>query len=85
LIEKTSSATCVTALYKCRTRESLIVRLYNLTDERVEEHLQAGREIAEVCKVDLLEDRLERIDSDRNDVTVAIEGHEIVTLEIVFR
>ena len=85
LVEKGPAHTCVTAVKKHRSRDSLVVRLCNLSDSRVEETLTFGVAPREAWRVDLLEERLEETGTNGSrEVTVELGPHRIETLEVVF-
>lgn len=82
LLEVLTASTRVTAIKKHEQRESLVVRLYNMTGDQVEETLTAGREIAGAWRIDLLEERVEPVPWSGNRLVIGLRGHEIVTLEL---
>jgi alpha-mannosidase len=81
-LEVDSVNTRVTAIKKHDHRESLVVRLYNMTDSPVEETLTVGRAIVEAWRIDLLEERIEPVPNSGNRLVIDLRGHEIVTLEL---
>ncbi len=83
LLRKTSIHTAITALKKHDNRDTLVVRLYNLTGSGVEETLILGRDIAEAWRVDLLETRGEPLPAVGRSLPVTLEPHRIVTVEIL--
>lgn len=85
LLSKTTAKTSISAIKRHETRDTLVVRLYNLHAEPVSERLQLGAEIAAVWAVDLLERRLARAeDHDDREIRLSLGAYEIVTLEIEF-
>jgi len=86
LVEKMSPAVAFSALKKHQTRDSLVLRLYNLTGEPVTETLRFGLPVAGAWRVDLLEERLDGATPDRIEDTrrlvCALGPHEIVTVEV---
>ncbi len=85
LLEKQSAATCITAVKKHQSRDTLVVRVCNLSSEVVEETLMLGRAVKSAWRVDLLEERLERFDTkDKRVVGLVIDPHEIESIELEF-
>ena len=85
LIEKQSILTCVSAIKRHETRDTLIVRLHNVSDEPVEETLKLGRAVGSAWRTNLLEERVRELEwSDGNSVAVPLRPHEIATVEIEF-
>lgn len=72
----------LSAVKRCETRNTLLVRLCNLTDKPTEGWLQFGRRVDSVYRLNLAEQRVAELPSgsERFDITVAPK--EIVTLEI---
>ena len=81
LVEKSSPATVVTAIKRHEERDTLVVRLVNLTGEPVGETLALGLPVRVAWKTDLLE---ERGDAIPKSLEFDLAPHEIVTLEIEF-
>jgi alpha-mannosidase len=85
LVQKTSVRTCVTALKRHESRDSLVVRLYNLTSDPVEEDLRFGIDVASAWRLDLLEERIGRLtDNPTRDLALVLGPHEILSLEVEF-
>ena len=64
-------------------RGSLLLRIYNLTGEDIEENLQLGFDAAEVWRCDLLEERESKIEFVRTtEIELALKRFEILTIEI---
>jgi len=88
LVRKTSHLTSVSAIKRHETRDTLVVRVWNLAPETVAETLAFGRAIRGSWRVDLLEERLEEIavgvgaSSPTTELGLELGPHEIVTLEI---
>jgi mannosylglycerate hydrolase len=82
LLEVASANTRVTAIKKHDHRESLVVRLYNMTGDPIEEIVTVGRAVAEAWRIDFLEERIEPVSSTGNRLVIDLRGHEIVTLEV---
>ncbi len=83
LLEVATAKTRVTAIKRHDRRESLVVRLYNMTGDPVEETVTTGSAIIEAWRIDLLEERLEPVPGTGNRLMIDLRGHEIVTLELV--
>ena len=82
LLEVATGKTRVTAIKRHDRRESLVVRLYNMTGDPVEETITVARDIAEAWRIDLLEEQLEPVPGTGNRLVIELRGHEIVTLEL---
>jgi len=59
LVESEGERTCITAIKKHEDRDTLVVRLYNLTREKVRETVKFGREVKNAWCVNLLEERID--------------------------
>jgi mannosylglycerate hydrolase len=76
---------CVSAIKKHEERDHLVVRLYNLTAEPVEESLAFGLPVAGAWRTDLLEQRGDRLEvENEGEVPLRLGPHEIATVEIEF-
>jgi 2-O-(6-phospho-alpha-D-mannosyl)-D-glycerate hydrolase len=85
LFEKRSRRTSITAIKKHEERDTLIVRLYNLDSEPVEETLAFGLDVKAAWRVDLLEYRLETLSPTLDEeIVVTLKPHEIATVEVEF-
>ncbi|MCH6546863.1 MAG: hypothetical protein IH798_00315 [Gemmatimonadetes bacterium] len=84
LFRKESHRTRVSAIKKHDTRDTLVVRLYNLTAEPVVESLHLGRRVLAAWSTDLLEERRGDLDAQSERVEVSLRAFEIVTVEIEF-
>ncbi len=84
LFRKESHRTHVSAIKKHDTRDTLVVRLYNLTVEPVVESLHLGRRVSAAWSTDLLEERRSNLDAQSECVEVSLRAFEIVTVEIEF-
>ncbi len=82
LLEVATAKTRVTAIKRHDRRESLVVRLYNMTGDPVEETITVARDITEAWRIDLLEERLEPVPGTGNRLVIDLRGHQIVTLEL---
>ena len=85
LLEKRTNLTAVTAVKKHEYRETLVVRLWNLSDREVTETLTLGCAVAGVWRTDLLEERIEDVvPRAERELDVVLGPHEIATIEIEF-
>jgi alpha-mannosidase len=85
LVCATGEAVCVTAVKKHEARDTLVVRLVNLTADRVKETLTLGRDVVHAWRTDLLEERVGEIPAGMRDVFVEMGPHEILTVELELR
>jgi alpha-mannosidase len=73
----------VTAIKKCDHRDTLIIRLYNASSQRVKGRIFSGLLLARAWKVNLLEDRLEEVTVYSNSrVDLDFPAWRIITLEL---
>ena len=85
LLEKSNDRTCVTGIKKHETRNTLVVRLYNLTGSGVDETLRFGADVTAAWRTDLLEGRLSGLPmDDPRELGLELGPHEIATVEIEF-
>ena len=85
LREVTKNLTCVTAIKKHDDRDTLLVRLYNLTGSPVEETLRFGRDVRGAWRANILEERGEPVGSaDKRSLRLTLTPHEIAGLEVEF-
>ena len=83
LVQQTNSRTCVSAVKKHDVRDTLEIRLYNLTGDAVEERLTFGMPVAAAWQLDLLGQRLQNVQlGGEHDLVLTLGPHEIVTLEL---
>jgi alpha-mannosidase len=85
LMEKSNASCRVSALKRHETRDTLVVRLYNLTSEPVEETLRFGTNVTSAWRTSLLEERLSEMTlSDARALVFELGPHEIATMEVEF-
>ena len=85
LFRKSSPATAVSAVKKHESRDTLVIRLYNLTGRRVLETLVFGPAPRAAWRTDLYEERLSALVlAARRSVRIPLGPHEIATVEIEF-
>ena len=85
LLETSSGLTCVSAIKRHETRDTLVVRLYNIAGEPVEETLRLGTAACAAWRTNLLEERVGKLEcGDGHSVPVPLRPHEIATVEIEF-
>ena len=85
LLRKHGKATCISAIKRHESRDTLLIRLYNLTAAAVTETLSFGPCVQAAWRTDLLEERQADIAvGEDNSVTLDLRPHEIVTVEVQF-
>jgi alpha-mannosidase len=85
LLEKSSSATAVSAVKKHETRDTLVVRVYNRTGAPATDTLRFGAELSAAWKTNLLEERLSELaPSGPRELPLELGPHEIATIEVEF-
>jgi mannosylglycerate hydrolase len=85
LLSLEGGSVSVTAVKKHRSRDTLVVRAYNMSPHPAEAVLVFGRDVSRVWRVDILEERIEEWPvPDEGRVPVGFGPHEIVTVEIEF-
>lgn len=84
LVGTSSRATCVSAVKKHESRDSLVVRLYNTTGEKARETLSFGRPVQAAWRVSLLEERVCEMTPDGSALDLELRPHEIATVEVEF-
>ncbi|MBD3368727.1 MAG: hypothetical protein GF405_11240 [Candidatus Eisenbacteria bacterium] len=84
LVRTTSDAVSVTAVKRHEKRDTLIVRLYNLTGEPVRERLEFGLEPDSAWTCDLLERRGAPVVVNGRDIVLDLGPHQIATVEVAF-
>ena len=89
LLENLETSICVSAIKRADDRDSLIVRLYNLSGEEGEVRLRPGLEPGELWRCNLIEEREEALQLEKHlvggEIRAPLRGHGILTLEIGFR
>jgi len=84
-LRKESNRTCVSAIKRHESRDTLVIRLYNLMSEKVDETLTFGRLVSAAWLIDLLEERFTELKSVADRIELAFRPHEIVTIEVAFQ
>ncbi len=83
LLRKSTSATSISAVKKHESRNTLVVRLYNLIGSPVDETLTLGVNVVRAWRTNLLEERQTPIDVEApREVRLHLDPHEIVTIEL---
>jgi alpha-mannosidase len=83
LLATRTRKTCISAVKKHTSRDSLVVRLYNLTPEPVDEMLSFGADLRSAFRTDLFEKRATELPSNSpRELCVQLGPHEIVTIEV---
>lgn len=83
-LRKESNRTCVSAIKKHESRDTLVIRLYNLMSEKVDETITFGRLVSAAWLIDLLEERSTELKSVADRIELVLRPHEIVTIEVAF-
>ncbi|NNG16883.1 MAG: hypothetical protein HKM89_10415, partial [Gemmatimonadales bacterium] len=81
-LEKATSLTAFSAVKRHETRDTLVVRLYNLTSQPVEETITLAVGVSAAWRVNLLEEREGELQVDGRSVRISLDPHRIVTLEL---
>ena len=85
LVETWSNRIAVTAIKKHEERDTLIIRLYNLTADKSEETLRFGRDVKKGWIVNLLEEHGRELTPEKKRlIRIPMNPHAIVSLEIEF-
>jgi len=85
LLRRTSAATAVTAVKRHEQRDTLVVRLYNLTPAPATETLVFGPRVRAAWRTDLLEERRDDLPvGGGHELQLPLGAHEIATLEVEF-
>ena len=87
LLEKTNPAVAVSAIRRHPERDTLVVRLWNQTDQPQRETLRLGLPARAAWLLDLLEERQEDLElatTPASEVVADLLPHRIVTVEIAF-
>ena len=84
-LRKESNRTCVSAIKKHESRDTLVIRLYNLMSEKADETLTFGRPVSAAWLIDLLEERFAELESVADRIELAFRPYEIVTIEVAFQ
>lgn len=86
LLRHQDARVAVSAIKRHEERDTLIVRLYNLTHRAVSDRLEVGAVLASAWRADLLERRGEPLELEGERVLpVTLGPHEITTVELAFR
>ncbi len=85
LFEIRSKRVSVSAVKKHESRDTLVIRLYNLSGETTEGVLDFGLDVSSAWRTDVLEERLQELPlSSSRELTIRLQPYEIVTLEVEF-
>ncbi len=82
LLEQETNKTCITAIKKHESRDTLIVRLYNLTGDEVSETLTLGSPVKNAWRVSLLEERGETLEAGGREIRLTLGPYQILTVEL---
>ena len=85
LLRHVSARASITAVKRHEERDTLVVRLYNLTGAAIEETLTLGRDVEAAWTVDLLEERQAELPpASPRELRVGLRPHGIATVEVAF-
>ena len=84
LVRVDGAALRVTAIKRHEERDTLILRLHNLTGEQASGTITFGLSLRGAWRTDLLEDRGEALAVDGHEVRLEVGPHRIQTLEAEF-
>lgn len=84
LLKKVTKYSCTTSVRVHNDRNTLLVRIYNLSGNDIEETLQSDLKIVAAWRTDLLDERIAGLDSTDGVVNVSLAPYQIATLEIEF-
>jgi len=86
-LQKTTNLTAISAIKKCENTNNLLIRIYNLTKDQVNETLILGKEIEAVWKTNILEKRIEKLIVIKNklNIKLKLKPYEIMNLEVGFK
>jgi alpha-mannosidase len=83
LLEKQSSQTCISAVKKHDERDTLVIRLYNLTAREIEETLQFGTPLRTAWLANALEERVTQLPvAGGLELPLTLGPHEIITIDV---
>lgn len=83
-LRKETNRTCISAIKKHDTRDTLIVRLFNLTASAVDEVLYLARDVRNSWRVNGLEERERTLACRGSRVSLTLNPYEIVTVEVEY-
>ena len=85
LLQKSSTQICISAIKRHELRDTLLVRLYNLTGKTASERLVFGRELRGAWLTNLLEERTGELRAvGGNTLELNLGPHAILTVEVAF-
>ena len=86
-LQKTTNLTAISAIKKCENTNNLLIRIYNLAKDQVNETLILGKEIEAVWKTNILEKRIEKLIVIKNELNIKLKLKpcEIMNLEVEFK
>ncbi|MFQ5704493.1 MAG: alpha-mannosidase [Gemmatimonadales bacterium] len=83
LLHKSTTSTVIAAIKRHESRDSLVIRLYNLIERPVEETLTLGVDIRRAWRTNLLEERQRAIEiTSPRQIDIHLGAHEILTVEV---
>lgn len=82
-IQKSSDLTAISALKKHEERDTLVLRLYNLSAEKLTETVTFGKKLAGAWVINLLEERVAALEiKSPNQLELGLRPCEIISVEI---
>jgi alpha-mannosidase len=81
-VRRSSRRTAISAIKRHEERDSLVIRLYNLTGADLEERLRFGLPVRRAWRLDLLENRTGALPSDKREVRIRLGPFAIETVEM---
>ena len=82
-LEVESKEVAVSALKRCETRDSLVVRIYNPTPNDVVATVKCGLPVKEAWQTNMNEERRDQLAVDNQSISVELTHKKIATIEIV--
>jgi len=73
----------ITALKKCNSRDSIIIRLYNPSGETTKGKIKFGRNITGAYKTNLVEERKHKLEHETRQMEIVLDKHKIETYEVI--
>tara|TARA_B100000029_G_scaffold369009_1_gene362769 strand:+ start:5924 stop:8656 length:2733 start_codon:yes stop_codon:yes gene_type:complete len=84
LLEKENDTVAITAIKKHESRNTLVVRMFNLSGEDAVETISTARQVKACWKLNLIENRQSKIKNQTNGFQVGLGAYEIGTFEVEF-
>ena len=85
MLKKSSNQTNVTMVKKHDKRDTLVIRLYNMTSNNISESLVLGLQVQKAWRINLLEERESEIEVREGAILdLKLSGCEIAGVEVQF-